>query len=161
MKRLLCIFLALSLLLSGCAAFGDLTALSGDTLVTAISLKYLGSDPKALSPEERTVYIAASLELEIMNGGLCQFFANAPDCVPHVPEALDALGATEHKALYQQFLADTGIDPLDPMFQTEDIEEFSRLYDLYPWDDFDNTYLTLTPIPELLEAYIRSHPDAF
>ena len=96
-----------------------------------------------------------------MNGGLCQFFANCPDCAAFVPEALDRLGAAEHKALYEQFLADNAIDPLDPMFQTESIEEFSQLYDLYPWDDFDTPYYALTPMSELLEAYIRANPDAF
>ena len=66
-----------------------------------------------------------------------------------------------HKALYEQFLADNAIDPLAPMFQTEDLEAFSRLYDLYPWDDFDDAYCALTPMSELLEAYIQANPDAF
>ena len=47
------------------------------------------------------------------------------------------------------------------MFQTESIEEFSQLYDLYPWDDFDTAYCALTPMSELLEAYIQANPDAF
>ena len=63
--------------------------------------------------------------------------------------------------LYEKFLTDNNIDPLDPMFQTEDLEEFSRLYDLYPWDDFDNAYCALTPMPELLEAYVKANPDVF
>ena len=78
-----------------------------------------------------------------------------------VPEALEAIGAMEHKALYEQFLVNTGIDPLDPVFQTEDMDAFSRLYELWPWEDFDDAYLSLTPVPELLEAYIQSNPDAF
>ena len=159
MKRLLSIVLSLCLLLSGCFLAQDVTKLSGDELVMALAL--LPEDFDAMSREERAAYTAACLELEIMNGGLCQFFANCPDCAAFVPEALELLGADEHRALYQQFLSDTGIDPLDPMFQTEDLEEFSRLYDLYPWDDFDNAYCTLTPMPELLESYIKANPDVF
>lgn len=159
MKKLICLLLVLLLALSGCLLRTDVTALSGDDLV--VSLAFLSEDLEALSPEAQFACTAACLELEVMNGGLCQFFANCPDCAPNVPEALDAIGAKEHKALYEQFLADNSIDPLDPMFQTESIEEFSQLYDLYPWDDFDDAYLTLTPIPELLEGYVQAHPNAF
>ena len=159
MKKLICLTLALSLLLCGCLFRPELSALSGDDLV--VSLALLSEDLEALSPQERNAHIAACLELEVMNGGLCQFFANDPQYAAHVPEALEAIGATEHRALYEQFLADTGIDPLDPMFQTESVEEFSHLYDLYPWDDFDMAYCALTPIPELLEVYIQANPDAF
>ena len=159
MKRILPIVLSLCLLLSGCFLSQDVTKLSGDELVMALAL--LPEDFDAMSREERAAYTAACLELEIMNGGLCQFFANCPDCAPFVPEALEQVGAAEHKALYEKFLTDNNIDPLDPMFQTEDLEEFSRLYDLYPWDDFDNAYCALTPMPELLESYIKASPDIF
>lgn len=146
-------------MLCGCLPGGALSALSGDELVVALA--FPADDFSSMSPERQAAYTAACLELEVMNGGLCQFFANCPDCVPYVPEALEAIGAAEHKALYEQFLADTGIDPLDPVFQTEDMDAFSRLYELWPWEDFDDTYLSLTPIPELLEDYIQSNPDAF
>ena len=159
MKRILCILLPLMLFLCGCFASPDVTALTGDELVVALA--FPAEDAATLSPEACSAYIAACLELEIMNGGLCQFFANCPDCAPFVPEALEQVGAAEHKALYEKFLTDNNIDPLDPMFQTEDLEEFSRLYDLYPWDDFDNAYCALTPMPELLEAYVKANPDDF
>ena len=159
MKKFLALALCIAILLAGCMGSLNVKNLSGDELVTALAFPL--SDFENLSPEEKTAYTAACLDLEIMNGGLCQFFANCPDCAAFVPEALDRLGAAEHKALYEQFLADNAIDPLDPMFQTESIEEFSRLYDRYPWDDFDNAYCGLTPMSELLEAYIRANPDAF
>ena len=159
MKKLICLTLALALLLCGCLFRPELSALSGDDLVVALAFPV--DDVISMSPERQAAYSAACLELEVMNGGLCQFFANCPDCVPYVPEALEAIRAAEHKALYDRFLADTGIDPLDPVFQTEDMDEFSRLYELWPWEDFDDAYLSLTPIPELLEAYVQSNPDAF
>lgn len=159
MKKLLCLLLVLALMLCGCMLREELSALSGDELVVALA--FPADDVSSMSPERRVAYTAACLELELMNGGLCQFFSNCPDCVPYVPEALEAIGAAEHKALYEQFLADTGIDPLDPVFQTEDMDAFSRLYELWPWEDFDDAYLSLTPIPELLEAYVQSNPDAF
>ena len=159
MKKLLCLLLVLALMLCGCMLRGELSTLSGDDLVVALA--FPADDVSSMSPERKAAYTAACLELEVMNGGLCQFFANCPDCAAFVPEALDRLGAAEHKALYEQFLADYAIDPLDPMFQTESIEEFSQLYDLYPWDDFDDAYCALTPMSELLEAYIQANPDAF
>ena len=159
MKKFLALLLCVSLLLTGCMLNPNVKNLSGGDLVTALALTL--SDFEDMSPEQKTAYTAACLDLEIMNGGLCQFFANCPDCAAYVPEALDRLGAAEHKALYEQFLADNAIDPLDSLFQTETIEEFSRLYDLYPWDDFDDAYCALTPMAELLEAYIQANPDAF
>lgn len=159
MKKLLCLLLVLALMLCGCLPGGVLSTLSGDELVVALA--FPADDFSSMSPERKAAYTAACLELEVMNGGLCQFFANCPDCVPYVPEALEAIGAAEHKALYDRFLADTGIDPLDPVFQTEDMDAFSRLYELWPWEDFDDACLSLTPIPELLEAYVQSNPDAF
>ena len=159
MKKFLALLLCVSLLLTGCMLNPNVKNLSGGDLVTALALTL--SDFEDMSPEQKTAYTAACLDLEIMNGGLCQFFANCPDCAAYVPEALDRLGAAEHKALYEQFLADNAIDPLDSLFQTETIEEFSRLYDLYPWDDFDDAYCALTPMSELLEAYIQANPDAF
>ena len=159
MKKLLSLLLVLALMLCGCLPRGELSSLSGDDLVVALAFPV--DDFSSMSQERKAAYTAACLELEVMNGGLCQFFANCPDCVPYVPEALEAIGAAEHKALYEQFLADTGIDPLDPVFQTEDMDAFSRLYELWPWEDFDDAYLSLTPIPELLEAYVQSNPNAF
>lgn len=159
MKKLFCLLLAFSLILCGCLPVGNPSALSGDDLVVALAFPV--DDVSSMSPERQAAYTTACLELEVMNGGLCQFFANCPDCVPYVPEALEAIGAVEHKALYEQFLAATGIDPLDPVFQTEDMDEFSRLYELWPWEDFDDAYLSLTPVPELLEAYVKSNPEAF
>lgn len=159
MKKLISLLLALSLMLCGCLPGGALSALSGDDLVVALAFPV--DDFSSMSPERKAAYTAACLELEVMNGGLCQFFANCPDCVPYVPEALSAIGAEDHRKLYEDFLSATGIDPLDPVFQTEDMDEFSRLYELWPWEDFDDAYLSLTPIPELLEAYIQANPDAF
>ncbi len=159
MKKLLSLLLVLALILCGCLPRGDVSTLSGDDLVVALAFPV--DDVSSMSPERQAAYTAACLELEVMNGGLCQFFANCPDCVAYLPEALSAVGAEDHRKLYEGFLSDTGIDPLDPVFQTEDMDAFSRLYELWPWEDFDDAYLSLTPIPELLEAYIQSNPDAF
>ena len=159
MKKLLCLLLVLAMMLCGCLPGKNLSALSGDELVVALAFPM--DDVSSMSPERKAAYTAACLELEVMNGGLCQFFANCPDCVPYVPEALSVIGAEDHRKLYEDFLSATGIDPLDPVFQTEDMDEFSRLYELWPWEDFDDAYLSLTPIPELLEAYVQANPDSF
>ena len=159
MKNILCLLLVLALMRCGGRPGGARAALSGDELVVALA--FPADDVSSMSPERQAAYTAACLELEVMNGGLCQFFANCPDCVPYVPEALSAIGAEDHRKLYENFLSATGIDPLDPVFHTEDMDEFSRLYELWPWEDFDDAYLSLTPVPELLEAYVKSNPNAF
>ena len=159
MKKYLALLLCIALLLVGCMGSLNVKNLSGDELVVALA--FPADDVSSMSPERKAAYTAACLELEVMNGGLCQFFANYPDCVPYVPEALSAIGAEDHRKLYEDFLSATGIDPLDPVFQTEDMDAFSQLYELWPWEDFDDAYLSLTPIPELLEAYVQSNPDAF
>lgn len=159
MKKLIAFLLCICLVLGGCALMADVSTLSGEELVVALA--FPAEDYEDMTQEQKAAYIGACLELEVMNGGLCQFFANCPDCADDVPAALAELGAGEHLALYEAFLADTGIDPLDPMFRTEDLEEFSRLYDLYPWEEFDEPYCELTPMAELLEDYVAAHPEAF
>ena len=159
MKKFLALMLCIAIGLAGCMGSLNVKNLCGDELVVALAFPV--DDVSSMSPERQVAYTAACLELEVMNGGLCQFFANCPDCVPYVPEALEAIGAMEHKALYEQFLVNTGIDSLDPVFQTEDMDAFSRLYELWSWEDFDDAYLSLTPIPELLEAYVQANPDSF
>lgn len=159
MKKMIALVLCLCLALSGCLFVADVAELSGEELVVALA--FPAEEFEDMAPEQKAAYTAACLELEVMNGGLCQFFANCPDCAAFVPEALARIGAEAHLAAYEAFLADTGIDPLDPMFGTEDMEEFSKLYELHPWEDFDDRYCELTPMAQLLEAYVDAHPEAF
>lgn len=159
MKKWISLFISICLMLTSCALVSDVKTLSGDNLVVALSL--LPEDFESMSTQRKTAYTVACLELEIMNGGLCQFFANNPECSAYVPEALSNLGAEAHLELYAGFLTDHNIDPLAPVFQTEDMEEFSRLYDLFPWEEFEEAYCALTPMAELLETYVRTNPDSF
>ena len=51
------------------------------------------------------MYVAAILDMEIQNGGLCQFFVNSSRMVaPIVSEYMSIIGATEHKNLYDTFI---------------------------------------------------------
>lgn len=159
MKKLIALVLCVCLALGGCMFAGDVAELSGDELVVALA--FPKEEFESMTTEQKAAYTAACLELEVMNGGLCQFFANCPDCAGSVPQALAELGAMEHLALYETFLMESGIDPLDPMFRTEDLDEFSKLYELYPWEDFDEAYCALTPMAEVLKGYIDTHPEAF
>ncbi len=166
MKRLICLLLivCLSAALWGCS-FGapqsDEDVMMRQYLVLDTQVMLSGFD--SLSQPQKVVYTAAALEAEVMNGGLCQFFANSSGIsAGYVSEALELLGAAEHKELYDRFVADNGIDVTDlSQFQTDSIEEFSALYDLYPWDDFDTPYCELPPISSYVAAYIEANPDAF
>ncbi len=162
MKKLLCILLAL-VLLSGCSLLRrDPAQMTGDDLVQHLLFLGIDRDYDSLSRPEQAAYVAAVLDAEIMNGGLCQFFANEPNLVPLVPEALTELGAQAHRTLYEEFLTVNGIDPKNLQeFEWTDLEDFTALYDLYPWDDFDEPYCALTPLMDLVESYIQTHAGDF
>ena len=65
----------------------------------------------ALNRTQKIIYTTYWLELEVNNGGLCQFFTNSSRVTaPFVSEALEAIGATKHKKLYDGFTAKYRID---------------------------------------------------
>jgi prepilin signal peptidase PulO-like enzyme (type II secretory pathway) len=49
-----------------------------------------------LTKEQILAYSLYMFEMEVNNGGLCQFFVNSSrECAPFISEALEAIGATE------------------------------------------------------------------
>ena len=51
-----------------------------------------------ISIEQKTVYILSIYDMEIQNGGLCQFFVNSSrSLAPYIEDNLNKIGATEHK----------------------------------------------------------------
>ena len=99
MKKFLALMLCIAIGLAGCMGSLDVKNLSGDELVTALAFPL--SDFENLSPEEKTAYTAACLDLEIMNGGLCQFFANCPDCA-----AFSKMKTELHRISYDKIICE-------------------------------------------------------
>ena len=111
----------------------------------------------ALTAAERAAFIAGELHWEVENGGLCQFFVNWGDAMaPLTAEALAKVGAAEHRAIYEQFVKDNGIDLSDmSSFSFRTAEDFIAQYKRYPYDDFDNAYYALPPLDEIVAGYLR------
>lgn len=115
-----------------------------------------------MNEHERVFYAVSYLEMEVDNGGLCQFFINSSRAVaPLVSDYMGVIGADEHKALYDKFIAEYGIDVNNlESFDCGTDEEFSAQYDRYPFDEFDDAFCELKPLSEYLIAYAREHIDS-
>ena len=85
----------------------ELKKLSDDALFETVYLQTLDvvdSFPdeetafSKISIEQKTVYILSIYDMEIQNGGLCQFFVNSSrSLAPYIEDNLNKIGATEHK----------------------------------------------------------------
>lgn len=112
----------------------------------------------ALNEKQRIVWAVNSLDLEVNNGGICQFFVNSSrEAAPWVSNSLEIIGAAEHKKLFDDFIARYRIDVNDlSSFDVETTEEFSAQYERYPFDEYDNAFCELKPLELFLTAYIRT-----
>ena len=117
----------------------------------------------SLTHAERVFYAASYYEMEVNNGGLCQFFVNASRVLaPMLADCLDEISASDHKALFERFVQDNGIDVNDlSSFRIDDINDYPAQTERYPFDAFDRAFYELKPIQELLPSYVRSHISEF
>ena len=123
--------------------------------------------------EIRFYLITASMfDLEMQNGGLCQFLANQGKFHGAMLEnALLAFGAAEHSRIFTEFCAKNAIDlsKLEELLpETTDpyqvMENYRNLMGKYPFTDFDEAYFALDgeyPLERMLGAYIRKHMTLF
>ena len=117
----------------------------------------LGDDFEAFNDAQRVVYTVAEFDMEVQCGGLCQFFYNDCEEAPYVSQSLAEIGAAEYQRLYDDFIADNDID-----ISGLDEIEYEDMYDVYPFDDFDDDYYELygrQPLETILVAYIRAYID--
>lgn len=117
----------------------------------------LGDDFEAFNDAQRVVYTVAEFDMEVQCGGLCQFFYNDCEEAPYVSQSLAEIGAAEYQRLYDDFIADNDID-----ISGLDEIEYEDMYDMYPFNDFDDDYYELygrQPLETMLAAYIRAHID--
>lgn len=124
-----------------------------------------------LQDSESMVFVLWMWNIEIQNGGLCQFFVNEGAYAPLVPSALEAVGAKEYAALLHDFVMKHNIS-LDDLSQfdldidpvTQDMSAYTDATELYPFDDFDDAYYELystKPLESYIAAYIRKNIDSF
>ena len=125
-----------------------------ETLVSAEAYK----DPTA-NEAQITFAVVDNFHFEIMNGGLCEFFANSGrGCAPFVARSLDKIGAYKTKELFEDFVNSNNIDlnNLDS-FATKDHDEYVELSNRYPFREFDEVYCEIDEVYDLLMEYARAN----
>lgn len=154
----------------------DLVSLSNEELFSAV-LKRVESNSgnyqhiidfvNSLSGADRVFYLTSYYEVEVLNGGLCQFFVNSSrEIAPELAQCLAAIGAEDHKNLFESFVRDNTIDVCDLSSfiindGDDDIRGFKIQRNRYPFDEFDNAFFELRPIQDYLADYIRAHISEF
>ena len=77
-------------------------------------------------------------------------------------EALETIGAMEHKALFEDFLRENKVATAAlSAFAVKGSEEFGKLEREYPFDEFNTAFYALDPMTETLAAYVRDNIAAF
>lgn len=124
----------------------------------------------SLNQEQLTVTTILQFDREIQNGGICQFFVNSSRSFsPFVSSSLERIGATDIQNIFDTFISTNNIDisnaaVLDS-FEIFDLKDFETQYKRYPFDDFDNAFMTLYEkenLENLLLDYVRkNHATVF
>ena len=117
----------------------------------------------ALKEHQKVLYAVNYLEMEVNNGGLCQFFVNSSRAVaPYISEYLGIIGAEDHKTLFDTFVAKNQIDLTDlSSFEIRRTRDFEKQAVRYPFDEFDDAFYRLDTLETPLIAYIRKNISAF
>lgn len=150
----------------------ELSQLSDDELICAVwartenivlAKEDISEGFHSLNEEQRVFYAVNYLEMEVNNGGLCQFFVNSSRIVaPVVGEYMGIIGAIEHQKLYEEFIETHQIDTNDlSSFDCETVEIFQAQYDRYPFDEYDDAFYRLEPLQNHLVAYVKKHIEKF
>lgn len=141
--------------------------LSFDSLYDSICEKAgYGDELHNLNAGERAFYVVSMFNMEVQNGGLCQFFVNSTrELAPEVAQALRAIGADIYAELYESFCAKNGIDWSDlDSFVIDDVAEFEARRECAPFDDFDDAFYVryeTDSLEDRLERYARAHREQF
>ncbi len=146
----------------------ELNALSDEELFYAVMIRTehkvdehdnWAEGVNSLNPYQKIFYSVNWLEIEVNNGGLCQFFINSSRMVaPLVSEYMSAIGAEDHKRLYDGFLEKYKIDPADvSSFASSDWEELERQYERYPFDEYDDAFYDMEPLETYLTKFAREN----
>ncbi len=154
------------------ASTEELSQLSDDELICAVwartenivsSKEDLLEGFHSLNEKQRIFYAVNYLEMEVNNGGLCQFFVNSSRIVaPLVSEYMGIIGATEHKKLYDTFIEKHQINTQDlSSFDCETVEVFQSQYERYPFDEYDDAFYKLEPLQTYLTQFIKENIEVF
>ena len=150
----------------------ELSCLSDDDLRTALSERLMLEQDKlnwdtaetlsSFKGAKKIYYIVSCFDMEVLNGGLCQFFVNYSRILaPYVSQCLNTIGASEYERLFSDFVSTNRIDLNDlDSFIIEDADEYAAQTERYPFDNFDDKYCQLyeeAPLENILLAYAREN----
>lgn len=150
----------------------ELNVLPDDELFEAVltrtenivdGFKTMSDGFNALNPTQKIFYGVGWYEMEVNNGGLCQFFVNSSNVVaPILSEYLGKIGADEHKNLFDDFVLSNGIDLSDlSSFRSPTVEDYVAHTKRYPFDDFDDKYMELEPLQTFLTRFAKENISDF
>ena len=177
MKKEIFLVVLAALLISGCtfSANDDLsnyTTLNADSMLTmeaedmydALITRFMGADPSTLNQKQRTVAALVTFEAEMMNGGLCQFFANDHNgYAQYVSDALGEVGAIEMQTHYSNFVSQNKIDVTQmDSFRIANVQDYLDQLARFPYGAFDNRFYELYQeenLGDLLLSYVQLHSD--
>ncbi len=117
----------------------------------------------SLNSEKKNFYVASCYEMEVNNGGLCQFFVNSSrDVATELSASLEAIGAIEHKKAFDCFIKDNNINLNDlSSFEIDEVSEFEEQNERYPFDAFDDNFCEMKPIQDYLIEYVKKNSEQF
>ena len=151
----------------------DLFEKSTEELVheIGISLHSKLEDDGELDGPEIPVFVLWMWNVEMQNGGLCQFLVNDGEYASLVPTSLKTIGADEYTTLLCDFVEKNGINledlsefALNLQPDQEDFSQYIEMHEKYPFNDFDDAFYDLygtDPLEGYIADYILDHIDAF
>ena len=150
----------------------ELSALSDDELFEAVASRTeskvdnfedLADGVNSLNNSQKIFHSLNWFEMEVNNGGLCQFFVNSSRIVaPLVSEYMGIIGAEEHKKLYDDFVDKNDIDLSElSYFNIAEVEDFEEKNQSYPFDEYDDKFYEMEPLETYLKKYIKEHLEDF
>jgi len=150
----------------------ELLALSDEELASVVWIRTerfsarFDTERRALdnmNAEQKNFYIAYYYMLQVNDGGLCQYFANSSrDTALFLSDALEAVGATEHRALFEAFLHDNKVATAALLsFVVDNSADFKKMEKSYPFEEFNTDFYALPPMQDAIAAYVRENVTSF
>ena len=150
----------------------DLRELSDDDLYQAVIYRLeskieqyedLEAGIESLTEIQKVSYVLNYYEIEVNNGGLCQFFVNSSHiCAPYISDYLEIIGAVGHKEIYDRFIEKHKIDVYDlSSFVIKKTKDYTQQLARYPFHEFDENFYELESLEIKLIDYIRKHIEEY
>lgn len=150
----------------------DLLVLSDDDLFETVYFQNLEIASNAEDSDREVeqfagarlnVFVLSLFDSEIQNGGLCQFFVNSSrTAAPYVSDALEAVGASAHKELFDSFTSENKIDTSNlDSFKVFSKRGYIKQTKRFDFDSFDEKYYDLPPLQDKVVDYIRKNISEF